>query len=106
MAYLPTAAVSVGLAAGLKMGSAPGASFGASPGLRPDFERSSSHMAHGQASRRKGTNSGSGGRLSTRCVPVSAVSSCYAQNATDFTDLHRYSGLLNKSVEISKIRGQ
>src|SRR5512143_431203 len=34
------------------MGSAPGASFSGSPGLRPDFPRSSSQSAHGQASRR------------------------------------------------------
>lgn len=52
MAYFPTASVETGFAAALNIGSAPGASFGGSPGCRPDFSRSSLHMAHGHASRR------------------------------------------------------
>jgi hypothetical protein len=52
MAYLPIGSAESGLAAGLNIGKAPGAALGGSPGERPVFDRSSSHNAQGQASRR------------------------------------------------------
>ena len=54
MAYFPTGSAVSGFAAALNMGSAPVAAFGAAPGWRPVFPRSSSHKAHGHASRRYG----------------------------------------------------
>jgi len=52
MAYLPTPSADTGRAAALNIGNAPGGSLGDSPGGRPDFSRSSLHIAQGQASRR------------------------------------------------------
>jgi hypothetical protein len=52
MAYFPIGSAESGFAAALNIGSSPGFDFGASPGNRPDFPRSSSHNAQGQASRK------------------------------------------------------
>src|SRR5664279_762331 len=52
MPYLPTGSTSVGRASALNIGNAPATGFKGSPGWRPSLSRSSSHSAHGQASRR------------------------------------------------------
>jgi hypothetical protein len=53
MAYFPTASAFKGFAEGLNIGKAV-VDFGVSPNFRPDFFRSSSHIAQGQASRKNG----------------------------------------------------
>ena len=51
-AYFPTASAAKAFTAGLNIGSVPGAGFSGSPGTRRALVRSSSHKAHGHASRK------------------------------------------------------
>jgi len=86
-AYLPTGSAETGFAAALNMGNSPGFDCGESPGSRPVLLRSSSHSAHGQASRRKGNV------YWERCPPFHSISTPVPEFSWTFTDFGSAEGI-------------
>src|SRR6185312_16950659 len=99
IAYLPTPSAESAFTGGLYIGNSPGLSCTGWPGRRPDFVRSSSHRAHGQASRRKGKE-----YLET-CPSFHSISTPSPVFSWTFTDLGSAEAIANSIAEEKEARG-